>query len=415
VGNAFDLAAVMADAQRKESLTDWGPGEFERPLSVLLADYPNAGLNDIGTYILRSGIVHSLRMRLRAQEWTRRHPEILDELVAPPIVVVGMMRSGTTLLQRLLAADPRFSCAYGWEVVEAAPKLDYQFGGLDPRIAISEAREAKSRELAPELFAIHPMYAREAEEEIVFLADTFLSHVPESGAYLPHYRSWLDEQDFTPAYQYLHRMLQFLQWQKRQRGEQPQRWVLKSPAHLGYLDLLRAQFPDLHIVHMHRDPRTTIASGASLNGTLHAMHADAVNQHRVGAQWLQRMGWTNDRALAVRDGWAAAAAEIAATAAVEEPTTANSAISASNNPVTDIGFDAAVADPIGQVARVYDAIGVPLTDVAQDAMRRWLDVRPREQSRPPYTLADYGLRPEQVDERFTLYNKHFSEHTRSNS
>ena len=301
----FDVAAVMAEAQRRESLTDWGPGEFERPLRVLLADYARADLNPIGTHILRSGMVHSLRMRLRAQEWIRRHPEILDEQVATPIVVVGMMRSGTTLVQRLLAADPRFLCAYGWEVVEVAPKIDHGFTGDDPRIAISEVREAKSRELAPDLFAIHPMYAREAEEEIVFLADAFLSHVPESGAHLPHYRSWLDEQDFTPAYDHLHRMLQFLQWQKRRRGVRGQRWVLKSPAHLGYLDVLRARFPDLHIVHLHRDPRTTIASGASLNATLHAMHSDTVDLHRVGAQWLQRMGWTNDRAMATRDSWGA--------------------------------------------------------------------------------------------------------------
>src|ERR1700734_1781322 len=260
----------------------------------------------VGLHILRSGIVHSLRMRLRTQEWIRRHPEILQERIAAPTVVVGMMRSGTTLLQRLLAADPRFNCAYGWEVVEAAPRLSHQFTGVDPRIAVSEAREAKSRELAPDLFVIHPMYAREAEEEIVFLADAFLSHVPESGAHLPHYRAWLDEQDFTPAYDYLHRMLQFLQWQKRQRDpgrpRPPERWVLKSPAHLGYLDVLRAQFGDLHIVHMHRDPRTTLASGASLNATLHAMHADTVDLHRVGAEWLQRMGWTNDRAMSIRDG-----------------------------------------------------------------------------------------------------------------
>ncbi|MGO8935859.1 MAG: sulfotransferase family protein [Mycobacterium sp.] len=385
---AFDAAAVMADAQRKESLTDWGPCDFERPLGVLLADYPRADLNAIGTHILRSGIVHSLRMRLRAQEWIRRHPEILEEKVAAPIVVVGMMRSGTTLLQRLLAADPRFVCAYGWEVVEVAPRLDHQFTGVDPRIAISEAREAKSRELAPELFAIHPMYAREPEEEIVFLADAFLSHVPESGAHLPHYRSWLDEQDFTPAYDYLHRMLQFLQWQKRQQGRmdssEPLRWVLKSPAHLGYLDLLRARFPDVHIVHMHRDPRTTIASGASLNATLHAMHADTVDRHRVGAQWLQRMGWTNDRAMAIRDGWS------------DDP-----------DRVTDIEFDDAVADPIGQVTRVYDAVGLPLAAETEAAMRRWLDERPREAARPPYGLEDYGLLPEQVDERFTLYNKRF--------
>jgi hypothetical protein len=231
------------------------------------------------------------------------------------------------------------------------------------------------------------MYAREAEEEIVFLADAFLSHVPESGAHLPRYRTWLDAQDFSPAYGYLHRMLQFLQWQKRRRGVRGRRWVLKSPAHLGYLNLLRAQFPGLHIVHMHRDPRTTIASGASLNATLHAMHADTVDVHRVGAQWLERMGWTNDRAMEVRDGWADEGAV-----------------------VTDIGFDDAVTDPIGQVARVYDAIGLPLTAQAEDAMRRWLAHRPREVPRPPYGLENYGLRPEQVDERFTLYNKRFGQH-----
>ncbi|WIM87760.1 sulfotransferase [Candidatus Mycobacterium wuenschmannii] len=390
MADTFDIATVLADAQRKESLTDWGPGDFAPALTVLLDDYAAADLNAVGEHILRSGIVHSLRMRLRTQEWVRRHPEILQERILAPIVVVGMMRSGTTLLQRLLAADPRFHCAYGWEVVEVAPRLDYRFGGTDPRIAVSELREAKSRELAPDLFVIHPMYAREAEEEIVFLADAFLSHVPESGAHLPRYRSWLDAQDFAPAYSYLHRMLQFLQWQKRQRcdGEAAaRRWVLKSPAHLGYLDALRAQFADLHLVHMHRDPCATIASGASLNSTLHAMHADRVDPHRVGAQWLQRMGWTNDRAMAVRAGWPDEAGR-----------------------VTDIGFEDAVRDPIGQVARVYAAAGLELTAEAEVAMRRWLDERPREAARPPYALDAYGLRPDQVDDRFALYNKRFDEY-----
>jgi hypothetical protein len=390
----FDPAALLTGAQRKESLTDWGPGEFESPLGMLTDDYACADLNVVGVHILRSGIVHSLRMRLRAQEWIRRRPEILRERIVAPIVVVGMMRSGTTLVQRLLAADPRFNVAYGWEVVEVAPRLEHRFTGADPRIEISEVREAKSRELAPDLFAIHPMYAREAEEEIVFLADSFLSHVPESGAHLPRYRSWLDEQDFSPAYTYLHRMLQFLQWQKRQRsGERlssPRRWVLKSPAHLGYLNALRNQFPDLHIVHMHRDPRATIASGASLNATLHGMHADRVDLPRVGAQWLQRMGWTNDRAMAARGSWASEGGEA--------------------DRVTDIGFDAAVDDPIGQVARVYDAVGLPLTAEVEGAMRRWLTERPREAARPRYALDDYGLSSDQVEERFTLYNRRFEQY-----
>ena len=230
------------------------------------------------------------------------------------------------------------------------PRLDYDWSTReDPRIGISEKREATSRELAPELFSIHPMYAREPEEEIVFLSDAFLSHVPESGAHVPGYRSWIDGQDFTPAYSYLHRMLQFLQWQKRRSGLTAGRWVLKSPAHLGYLDTLRAQFPDLHVVHMHRDPVDTIPSGASLNATLHAMHSDGVDKHRVGAEWLQRMGWTNDRAMETRNAW------------TDETTRC-----------TDIEFADAVADPIGQVARVYDAVGVALTSEAESAMRRWL-------------------------------------------
>jgi len=385
VGNPFDATELASAARRKEGLEDWGPLSFEEPLGVLADSYSSAELNDIGVHILRSGLVHSLRMRLRAQEWIRRHPEIADEVIVAPIVVVGMMRSGTTLLQRLLAADNRFHCAYGWEVVEVAPRLDYDWSAPeDPRIAVSEKREATSRELAPELFAIHPMYAREPEEEIVFLSDAFLSHVPESGAHVPSYRAWLDEQDFTPAYAYLHRMLQFLQWQKRQRGLTAGRWVLKSPAHLGYLDTLRARFPDMHLVHMHRDPRDTIPSGASLNATLHAMHADTVDRSRVGAQWLQRMGWTNDRAMATRAQW-----------------------SHESQRCTDIEFADAVADPIGQVARVYDAIDVTLTSDAETAMRRWLVERPRESARPPYSAEDFGLSDRRIDERFADYNSRF--------
>jgi hypothetical protein len=388
VDNPFDAADLATAAQQKEGLDDWGPLPFQEPLNVLADSYSAADLNDIGVHILRSGLVHSLRMRLRAQEWIRRHPEITEEVIVAPIVVVGMMRSGTTLLQRLLAADNRFHCAFGWEVVEVAPRLDHDWSAMeDPRIAISERREATSRELAPKLFTIHPMYAREPEEEIVFLSDAFLSHVPESGAHVPRYRAWIDTENFAPAYGYLHRMLQFLQWQKRQRGLTAGlagRWVLKSPAHLGYLDTLRDHFPDLHVVHMHRDPRETIPSGAGLNATLHAMHADEVDARRVGAQWLQRMGWTNDRAMASRSRW-----------------------SDESKRCTDIEFADAVADPIGQAARVYDAIGSTLTSDAESAMRRWLAERPRESARPPYAARDFGLSDNQIDERFADYNARF--------
>lgn len=381
----FAIATVIADACRKESLDDFGPGPFEEPLAVLLADYARADLSDLGAHIIRSGLVHSLRMRLRATAWRRRFPEIAEERVLSPVVVVGMMRSGTTLLQRLLAADPRFTCAHGWEVIEAVPKPGWDPAAPDPRIPAALARQQQTEEFMPDLFAIHPMYALEAEEEIVFLADAFLSHVPESGAHLPTYRHWIDEQDFAPAYDHLHAMLQILQWQKRQRGEDVRRWVLKTPAHLGYLGALRARFPDLHVVHLHRDPVASIGSGASLNATLHAMHADRVDLHRVGAEWIERMGWTSDRALATRAAWSAADPGL----------------------VTDLAFEDAVADPIGQVARVYDAIRLDLEASAEASMRAWLARRPRETGRPDYAPETYGLSAAQIRERFSDYERTF--------
>jgi hypothetical protein len=381
----FALPALLGAARAKESLEDFGPLPFEEPLAVLAEDYLGAGLSELGAHIVRSGLVHHLRMRLRATEWRRLHPEIADEVVEAPVVVVGMMRSGTTLAQRLLAADPRFTCAHGWEVIEVAPRLTHDFGGPDPRIAAALARQEQTQQFLPDLFAIHPMYVLEAEEEIVFLDAAFLSHVPESGAHLPTYRSWIDGQDFTPAYDHLHAMLQLLQWQKRRRGEPVGRWVLKTPAHLGYLDTLRTRFPDLHVVHLHRDPVASIGSGASLNATLHAMHSDAVDLHRVGAQWIERTGWTNDRALATRATWTETAPGL----------------------VTDLAFEDLVADPVTQISRVYDAIGLELDDVAVTAMRDWLVRRPREEGRPDYRPETYGLTEGQIRERFAEYERTF--------
>ncbi|MGB0189469.1 MAG: sulfotransferase family protein, partial [Nocardioides sp.] len=293
------------------------------------------------------------------------------------------MRSGTTLVQRLLAADPALCAAAGWEVLEAAPPLDADPADPTARIERGLSREAQTREHAPELFAIHPMHALEAEEEIVFLADAFLSHVPESGAHVPGYATWLDTQDLAPAYHHLHLVLQLLQWQKRLRGEPATRWVLKTPAHLGYLDTLRARFPGLHLVHLHRDPQETIPSGASLNTVLHRMHSDDVDPERVGRDWLERMGWTHDRALDARLRW------------VEDPSAPR---------VTDIAFREVVADPWPQVARVYADLGAELTDEAESSMRAWLDRRPPDPRRPAYGPEDFGLSRGRIAERFAREN-----------
>ncbi len=381
----FDEATILAEAQASAGLERFGTDEFREPLGILLAALAEAPLHALGIQIMRNSVIWSLVSRLRAQYWFDRHPEIAEEEIAPPLVVVGMMRSGTTLVQRLLASDRRHYSALGWEVGAPAPTPGAWPADPDPRIEAAERQSSQTRRFAPELFSIHPTYPLQAEEEIVFLADAFLSHVPEASCDVPRYRSWLDGQDFTPAYKYLRRMLQLLQWQKKERGERRDRWVLKTPAHLGYLEDLFATFPEARVIHMHRHPVETIASGASLNTTLWRLHSDAVDPRRVGEQWLERMAWANDRALAFRSGPQGRSARF-----------------------IDVWYANAVSASLDEAGRIYHAAGIDFDNETRRAMATWLEENSQEKlGSHRYSPEDFGLKAEEIEEKFAPYITRF--------
>ncbi len=380
----FDLPDILTAAKAVDGLDDFGDQEFIEPLEVLLESYAAAPVHELGAKLLRGSVVRSLANRLRIRHWFANHPEIAAEVIAEPIVVVGMMRSGTTLVQRLLAADPRHYCTMGWEALEPAPRIGFEDTQPDPRIADACEREAMTRKFAPEYFAIHPSYAMEAEEEIMFLADAFLSHVPEASCDVPAYRAWLDQQDFAPAYRHLHRTLQLLQWHKKRHGQPRDRWVLKTPAHLGYLEDLFATFPDAHVIHMHRDPVATIPSGASLNTALWRMHSDAVDPNRIGCQWIERMSFTNRRAMEFR------------------------ARDAADPRFTDLSYSEAVSAPIDAIERIYDRLGRSLPNDARSAMKAWLaDDAGRRRPSHRYAPADFGLSEDRIRAEFVEYIDRF--------
>ena len=122
----------------------------------------------------------------------------------------------------------------------------------NPRSRIKKAKFAgrAMRYMAPEFFAVHPI-EHDAPEEDIFLLDlSFMSQAPEATMHVPTYANWLENQDQTPAYEYMHKMLKLMHWQRTGTA-----WVLKTPHHMEYLETILNVFPDVYVVQTHRDPK----------------------------------------------------------------------------------------------------------------------------------------------------------------
>jgi hypothetical protein len=381
---SLDEADVLAEARAKAGGAAFEDESFREPLRVLLASLDReAQLNAIGRATQRARIVESLVMRLSFERHLREHPEILREELRVHFVIVGLARTGTTMLHRLISSDPRLHSARWWEVRSPAPFPGWDGRGPDPRIADAHAQVKAILETMPVLAAIHPWDAEGPDEEIMLIEHTFLSHVPESGANLPTYRAWLDRQDLRPAYAYLKRLLQFLQWQKRRRGEEADGWVLKAPFHLSYLEELFETFPGARVIQTHRDPLDTVPSGASMYLALWGLAVDDPDPVEVGRQFLDRYSRALARALAVRDRMPP-------------------------ERFVDVDYRAVARDPVGEVKRIYAAARRALSPEAEAAMRAWVAKNPREH-RPPheYTREKFGLTKEQIESAFAAYRERF--------
>ena len=381
-GPVLESEALLAEARRRTGLSDFGDDAFREPLEQLLRSLRDeAQLSEVGRVMQFERNVGLLVNRLRSEDHCARHPEIAAERVEAPLVILGLPRTGTTMLHRMMASDPRWLALLWYESRNPAPFPDSE-GGTDPRIADAEAEVAAMLEGSPDLIAAHPMDAHAPDEEIMLVEHAFLSWNPEAFCRVPSYAAWLERADMRPGYRYLLRLLRFLQWQKHRAGQTASRWVLKAPFHLGSLDALLEVFPDAVFVMTHRDPVQTIPSICSLVRTLYVLGSDEVDRAEIGAHWSGRWARGLERAIAVRAG-------------CEER-------------FLDVHYADLVGDPMGQVARIYAHAGVELTDAARAQMRQWAVENERDR-RPvhAYTLEEFGFEESILREQFAAYVERF--------
>ncbi|CAG9186376.1 sulfotransferase family protein [Cupriavidus pinatubonensis] len=377
----FDVERLLTLANEQAGgLADFGPGNYREALGVLFDSLRReANLSAQGAQMLHGKLVAQLVNRLVIQDYCRRHPEILEERIDDPLVIVGLPRTGTTLLQRMLASDPRFHSAAWWETRYPAPLPEEDVRDASRRIGLARDEVAQMIHFIPDILSIHPLDAMQADEEFMLMEHSFMCAM-DSYANVPAYTAWLAQQDQTPVYAYLKTMLQFLQWQKRQRGEPAaQRWVLKTPQHLHTLEILFRVFPGARVVLTHRDPAQTIPSMASMAHTLWKLYADAPDAVTVGRQWSAQMQRAMAHAMAVRESLPA-------------------------ERFLDVRFEDTVQDPFGVVREVYRFAGMPLTEASRAAMWAWMEGNPRNQrAAHAYSLEQFGLSQAQLERDFAGY------------
>lgn len=382
----LELDALQAEASRGAGgLTDFGDGRF-RPaaIALLAAMRDEGGLSPAGERSWHKRFVEMLRNRLLMEDYCRRHPEIEQEEIGGPIVIVGLPRTGTTLLQRVLGCDRRFYPMLTWESRYPTPMVEPGTPGADPRIAVVTAETDAMIRANPTLLSIHPFSATEPDEEGMLMEHSFQSFF-DAYADIPGYTEWMWSHDQTMAYEYLKRMLRFIQWQKRKRGEQAGEWVLKTPHHLRQIDVLFKVFPGTRVIQTHRDPLQTIPSIASFTFNLWRVYMTQPDPVRAGRQWSAIF------ARGVRD-------------------TMKFRDSSASGRFFDVWFADTLSRPLEVVRGIYEYLGIDCPPDTRDRMQVYLDANRREK-RPlhEYSLDHYGLSEAQIREDFAGYRGRYIE------
>ncbi|PRX50168.1 sulfotransferase family protein [Prauserella shujinwangii] len=371
VGTVEDL---HASASRLTGLTDFGTDAYRDGLEVLLESYAReAGLTPLGNKIKRAFLRGALTARLLSEAAWQRHPEHADVPIERPIFVTGLPRTGTTALHRLLTADPAHQGLEVWLTEVPQPRPPRETWADNPVFQRIQAGYEQHHVERPEFMGVHAMSAEMVEECWQLLRQSMRSVSYECLAHVPAYSRWLAEQDWTGAYRRHRRNLQLIGLPDRDR-----RWVLKNPSHLFALDALLEVYPDALVIQTHRDPCTAIASVCSLNAQATEGWSETFRGEVIGRDQL--------------DLWARGLERFVAERARHDPAR-----------FLDVDYADFVADPVGTVESIYAHFRLPLTDAAGTAMRALHAESTRGATRPAhrYHLADFGLTPEEVTERFT--------------
>lgn len=365
--------AIVDAAVARAGETSFHSESFRDGLALILSELDrHPGLLPGARERLEGAAIGFLVNRLKVDAYIRANRSIVDQPVKQPVFVMGMPRTGTTLVSNLLAQDPARRTLLNWEAVDSAPPSDPGRLRSGPRIAARQAQLDRGKELYPALEKIHAEVANGPCECHTIHKQDFRALWWDAQASMPAYADWVLGCDMVPAYELQKRYLQLLQ------STNPGSWQLKLPSHALHLRALLHVFPDARLVWTHRDPIKSVSSLLSLVSTVSGINV-MPDPEFLRWNYLHQAAEHLRRPMAVKRDFG-------------------------DGRIHDFHYADLMRDPIGSMRRLYAQLGDELTEETEQGMRAWLDANPQgRHGKHSYSLEQYGLTAAQVRPYFEDY------------
>lgn len=370
--------ALVEQAMKETGIHAFDNDSFREGLDVFTASF-NDGIDkgwmsEGGIARARSDTLHYLRGRLRVSQYVRENPDVLERRIARPVFVMGVPRTGTTLMSNLLAADPARRSPLTWEIDDPVPPVaSDDLLTTDERAMARLTQEKKALEANPEMGKYYRGSAVYPNECVFFMAHDFKTLMIESKGKLPAYKEFIFSCDMTSAYEYHRRFLQMLQ--HHTSGI----WNVKKPSHALWLETIFKVYPDARVIWTHRDPFTATGSLCSIISLSHKAHMG-----RIDAEWLkENYPWQAaehaNRIMDFRDRFG-------------------------EDKIIDVHYADLVSDPLAATKKVYAQLGDEWTAEAEAGIQKWVADNPQDKfGRHEYKLAQYGLTKAELEPLFERY------------
>jgi hypothetical protein len=375
-------SAIYIERARQATRLDHFGGDSWREGYELLVDSVRleADLNQAGLAQFEGMVTMLLMKRLEIEDWYARHPEIDEQEIAVPLMILGLPRTGSTALHCLLGEDPAARVIRNWEGMNPTPPPERATYETDPRIGIMQQHMDLRDKLTPRMKQMLPSTATSPVEDQLIMGYDFKSQIFQASYRIPAYVEWFYHRaDLTTTFSYVKRVLKLLQWRCP-----PTRWRLKNPTYILFVEALDRVFPDARYCMTHRDVAAVIPSVSDLYYEMHKAAGDSPDKRWLGQHNVE---WTElgmRRMIDFRDR------------------------SKNEERFFDIYFAPFQKDPFPVLEQLYAFLGEEFTEDARARMSAWRAETPRDKhGGHSYDAADFGLEPAELRERFRFYSERF--------